>query len=401
MSGIGEQLRKAREAKGLSISDIEKATKIQSRYLEAIENNDFDKLPGDFYVRAFIRQYAQIVGLDGKELLSQYQGEVANEVTSEVSQPAASSPAQEVHEEAHEEEVAPVEPVENKPARISASRPAKREVAEEAPKDAKWRKLVPRLALGYGIALLLLIGGMVFANMKKTGSSSQKENAGSSVTITSKKSSSKKSSSASSSSKKKKTSSIKVASLGGSSYRVTGIKSRTPLVVRSSKQSIYYYVSVDNVITNQGTLQSGEKHTETVKKGQTLIVYLGTDTGVTVTVGGKKIPFTPINGTTRLTIYLGDSSASASSSAASSSAASSSAASRTTSTKTNTNTSTSYSSRASSSVQSSASSRPAASSSSVQSSSQASSSAAPSSQSSAAPSSSAASSSKQQEKNGH
>ncbi|MBT8799684.1 transcriptional regulator [Lactobacillus delbrueckii subsp. bulgaricus] len=390
MSGIGEQLRKAREAKGLSISDIEKATKIQSRYLEAIENNDFDKLPGDFYVRAFIRQYAQIVGLDGKELLSQYQGEVANEVTSEVSQPAASSPAQEVHEEAHEEEAAPVEPVENKPARISASRPAKREVAEEAPKDAKWRKLVPRLALGYGIALLLLIGGMVFANMKKTGSSSQKENAGSSVTITSKKSSSKKSSSASSSSKKKKTSSIKVASLGGSSYRVTGIKSRTPLVVRSSKQSIYYYVSVDNVITNQGTLQSGEKHTETVKKGQTLIVYLGTDTGVTVTVGGKKIPFTPINGTTRLTIYLGDSSASASSSAASSSAAS-----RTTSTNTNTNTRTSYSSRASSSVQSSASSRTAASSSSVQSSSRVSSSAAPSSQSSAAPSSSAASSSKQ------
>lgn len=389
MSGIGEQLRKAREAKGLSISDIEKATKIQSRYLEAIENNDFDKLPGDFYVRAFIRQYAQIVGLDGKELLSQYQGEVANEVTSEVSQPAASSPAQEVHEEAHEEaheeEAAPVEPAENKPARISASRPAKREVAEKAPKDAKWRKLVPRLALGCGIALLLLIGGMVFANMKKTGSSSQKENAGSSVTITSKKSSSKKSSSASSSSKKKKTSSIKVASLGGSSYRVTGIKSSTPLVVRSSKQSIYYYVSVDNVITNQGTLQSGEKHTETVKKGQTLIVYLGTDTGVTVTVGGKKIPFTPINGTTRLTIYLGDSSASASSSAAS----------RTTSTNTNTNTSTSYSSRASSSVQSSASSRPAASSSSVRSSSQASSSAAPSSQASSAPSSSAASSSKQ------
>ena len=379
MSGIGEQLRKAREAKGLSISDIEKATKIQSRYLEAIENNDFDKLPGDFYVRAFIRQYAQIVGLDGKELLSQYQGEVANEVTSEVSQPAASSPAQEVHEEAHEE-AAPVEP-----ARISASRPAKREAAEKVPKDAKWRKLVPRLALGCGIALLLLIGGMVFANMKKTGSSSQKENAGSSVTITSKKSSSKKSSSASSSSKKKKTSSIKVASLGGSSYRVTGIKSSTPLVVRSSKQSIYYYVSVDNVITNQGTLQSGEKHTETVKKGQTLIVYLGTDTGVTVTVGGKKIPFTPINGTTRLTIYLGDSSASASSSAAS----------RTTSTNTNTNTSTSYSSRASSSVQSSASSRPAASSSSVRSSSQASSSAAPSSQASSAPSSSAASSSKQ------
>ena len=76
MSGIGEQLRTAREAKGLSISDIEKATKIQGRYLEAIENNEFDKLPGDFYVRAFIRQYAQVVGLDGKELLSQYSGNI-------------------------------------------------------------------------------------------------------------------------------------------------------------------------------------------------------------------------------------------------------------------------------------------------------------------------------------
>ena len=56
MADIGDKLRSAREAKGLSIADIEKATKIQSRYLNAIEENDFDKLPGDFYVRAFIRQ---------------------------------------------------------------------------------------------------------------------------------------------------------------------------------------------------------------------------------------------------------------------------------------------------------------------------------------------------------
>ena len=65
MADIGDKLRSAREAKGLSIEDIEKATKIQSRYLTAIEDDDFDKLPGDFYVRAFIRQYAQVVGLDG------------------------------------------------------------------------------------------------------------------------------------------------------------------------------------------------------------------------------------------------------------------------------------------------------------------------------------------------
>lgn len=327
MSGIGEQLRTAREAKGLSISDIEKATKIQGRYLEAIENNEFDKLPGDFYVRAFIRQYAQVVGLDGKELLSQYSGDIEEELEEH---------EKEVEAEKQEEEPveAPTEQV-YQPAPARQKQIAKEENYKEEKQDAKWRKLVPKLALGCGIVLIVVIAALVFANNKKSSSNSA-EKASSSVTITSsKKSSSKKSSSASSSSKKK-TSTIKVQSLGNSAFRVTGIKSSAPLVVRSSKQAIYYYVSVNNAITNQGTLQSGEKHTETVKNGSTLIVYLGTDTGVTVTIGGKKIPFTQVNGTSRLTIYLGannnsttGSSTSSSSSSNYSRAASSSYSSRT------------------------------------------------------------------------
>lgn len=103
-----------------------------------------------------------------------------------------------------------------------------------------------------------------------------------------------------------KKSPIKVQALGNSAFRVTGIKSSAPLIVQSSKQNIYYYVSVNGAITNQGTLQSGKKHIETVKNNTTLVVYLGSDTGVTVTVGGKKIPFTQVNGTSRLTIYLGE-----------------------------------------------------------------------------------------------
>lgn len=326
MSGIGEQLRTAREAKGLSISDIEKATKIQGRYLEAIENNEFDKLPGDFYVRAFIRQYAQVVGLDGKELLSQYSGDIEEELEEH---------EKEVEAEKQEEEPveAPTEQV-YQPATARQKQIAKEENYKEEKQDAKWRKLVPKLALGCGIVLIVVIAVLVFANNKKSSSNSA-EKASSSITITSsKKSSSKKSSSASSSSKK--TSTIKVQSLGNSAFRVTGIKSSAPLVVRSSKQAIYYYVSVNNAITNQGTLQSGEKHTETVKNGSTLIVYLGTDTGVTVTIGGKKIPFTQVNGTSRLTIYLGannnsttGSSTSSSSSSNYSRAASSSYSSRT------------------------------------------------------------------------
>ena len=54
MADIGDKLRSARKAKGMSIEDVVKITKIQRRYLTAIENDDFDQLPRDFYVSAFI-----------------------------------------------------------------------------------------------------------------------------------------------------------------------------------------------------------------------------------------------------------------------------------------------------------------------------------------------------------
>lgn len=68
---IGEQLKAARLAKQLSLDDIQEITKIQRRYLLAIEENNLSVLPGDFYVRAFIRQYALAVGLHPDELLGE------------------------------------------------------------------------------------------------------------------------------------------------------------------------------------------------------------------------------------------------------------------------------------------------------------------------------------------
>lgn len=77
MRELGELLRKAREARGLTISDVQEATKIRSRYLEAIEQGDFEALPGEVYVKGFLRNYAEAVGLCGDEVVARYKAERA------------------------------------------------------------------------------------------------------------------------------------------------------------------------------------------------------------------------------------------------------------------------------------------------------------------------------------
>lgn len=68
---IGQLLKEEREAQQLSLDDIQDMTKIQKRYLQAIENDDFNSLPGRFYARAFIKEYAVVLNMD-HEMLLQY-----------------------------------------------------------------------------------------------------------------------------------------------------------------------------------------------------------------------------------------------------------------------------------------------------------------------------------------
>ncbi|MDA6131043.1 helix-turn-helix domain-containing protein, partial [Escherichia coli] len=48
----------------MSLDDLQKVTKIQKRYLMGIEEGDYSMMPGKFYVRAFIKQYAEAVGIE-------------------------------------------------------------------------------------------------------------------------------------------------------------------------------------------------------------------------------------------------------------------------------------------------------------------------------------------------
>lgn len=67
-NGVGNKLHEARARRSLSLQEAEEATKIRCRYLLAIENEDWDQLPGDTYARAFIRTYGSFLGLDGERL---------------------------------------------------------------------------------------------------------------------------------------------------------------------------------------------------------------------------------------------------------------------------------------------------------------------------------------------
>ncbi|MEX2462292.1 MAG: RodZ domain-containing protein [Paenibacillaceae bacterium] len=85
MSELGQLLRKARLEKGISLEDMQETTKIRKRYLEAIEDGNYKLLPGNFYVRAFIKSYSESVGLDPNEVLRLYRNVIpVSEVDSKV-----------------------------------------------------------------------------------------------------------------------------------------------------------------------------------------------------------------------------------------------------------------------------------------------------------------------------
>lgn len=71
-SGIGDTLRAARRARGLSLSDAAHATRVRETYLTALEQGDFAALGGDVYARGFLRSYARFLGLDPEPLVRAY-----------------------------------------------------------------------------------------------------------------------------------------------------------------------------------------------------------------------------------------------------------------------------------------------------------------------------------------
>jgi len=92
--GIGERLRNAREAKGLSLRAVADATRIRTIYLQALEEERFDQLPGAVYARGFLRTYADALGFDADQLMDSYPGAFEPPAPAQIGSAAAEIPIQ-------------------------------------------------------------------------------------------------------------------------------------------------------------------------------------------------------------------------------------------------------------------------------------------------------------------
>lgn len=72
MSSFGEELRRERELRQITLREIAEATKISLRYLDALERNDFRNLPGGVFNKGFVRAYAQYIGVDPEAMVNAY-----------------------------------------------------------------------------------------------------------------------------------------------------------------------------------------------------------------------------------------------------------------------------------------------------------------------------------------
>jgi cytoskeletal protein RodZ len=72
LASFGDELRKEREIRGISLKEIADSTKISKRFLEAIERNDHGTLPAPVFTRGFVREYARYLGLNHEDMVNRY-----------------------------------------------------------------------------------------------------------------------------------------------------------------------------------------------------------------------------------------------------------------------------------------------------------------------------------------
>jgi len=76
LTSVGKILQSEREAQGRTLKEVSDTLNIKEIYLSAVENEEFNRIPGDVFVKGFIRNYANFLGLDGDALVKEYKSGV-------------------------------------------------------------------------------------------------------------------------------------------------------------------------------------------------------------------------------------------------------------------------------------------------------------------------------------
>lgn len=139
MTELSNKLREARLSLGLSLDDLQTTTKIQKRYLQALEEGNYSIIPGPFYVRAFIKQYAEAVQLDPEELFAEYKSDIPS---------------------THGEDF---------PEKLSRVQTRK----DVAPGNSKLFAILPRLLIGVFIIGAVALAYFLVVNIKENGESAE------------------------------------------------------------------------------------------------------------------------------------------------------------------------------------------------------------------------------------
>ena len=72
MASLGQDLKRERELRGISLKEISSSTKISMRFLEALEEDRLDIIPGNFFIKAILKSYARFIGLEEDYVLNKF-----------------------------------------------------------------------------------------------------------------------------------------------------------------------------------------------------------------------------------------------------------------------------------------------------------------------------------------
>ncbi|CAH1856373.1 helix-turn-helix domain-containing protein [Convivina intestini] len=258
---ISQQLKDARQQQGLSLDELNQKTKIQTRYLKALEEGDTDTLPSAFYVRAFARRYAEAVGLNPDELLG-------------------------------ESEESPIVPSDLSYAHRDDDGVVRAGVDHNESAKTRLMGWVPKIWVGLGILVGLLVVWLVITQLassgKQSSSQSQVEVSSSSV--------SKASSSSSSSSSKKDEIQLGQAQTNAqqltTTYNIAGQQAKAhKLVIKASATGTMVKVNdaTSKILFNETVAANTEKTIEIPANTTAVNVQFGTVANGTVSLDGQAV----------------------------------------------------------------------------------------------------------------